>query len=188
MAQTTNRATTETDHPDRHDTQANRHGRQDTQQSRWGTRSDRQYEHRNRREYGSSRESDSGASTDWDYCSDCGEPGHASRNCVARIREQLHCDKCNKKNHTTANCRGPPRQNHRSHSTPRYDYSNNLPQNNYLNNYPEPTGYGPYPSPVHYGANNYHVPRGNNHHTRNEPSIVYPPQATANNSNLDTTM
>ena len=90
MAQTTNRATTETDRPDRHDTQANRHGRQDTQQSRWGTRSDHQYEHRNRREYGSSRESDSGASTDWDYCSACGEPGHASRNCVARIREQLH--------------------------------------------------------------------------------------------------
>ena len=187
MAQTTNRATTETDRPDRHDTQANRHGRQDTQQSRWGTRSDRQYEHRNRREYGSSRESDSGASTDWDYCSACGEPGHASRNCVARIREQLHCDKCNKRNHTTANCRGPPRQNRRSHSTPRYDYSNNLLQNNYLNNYPEHTGYGPYPSPVHYGANNYHVPGGNNHHTRNEPSTVYPPQATANNSNLDTT-
>ena len=87
----------------------------------------------------------------------------------------------------TANCRGPPRQNRRSHSTPRYDYSNNLPQNNYLNNYPEPTGYRPYPSPVHYGANNYHVPGGNNHHTRNEPSTVYPPQATANNSNLDTT-
>ena len=187
MAQTTNRATTETDRPDRHDIQTNRHGRQDTQQSRWGTRSDRQYEHRNRREYGSSRESDSGASTDYDYCSACGEPGHTSRNCVARIREQLHCDKCNKRNHTTANCRGPPRQNRRSHSTPRYDYSNNFPQNNYLNNYPEPTGYGPYPSPVHYGANNYHVPGGNNHHTRNEPSTVYPPQATANNSNLDTT-
>ena len=187
MAQTTNRATAETDRPDRHDTQANRHGRQDTQQNRWGTRSDRQYEHRNRCEYGSSRESDSGASTDWDYCSACGEPGHASRNCVARIREQLHCDKCNKRNHTTANCRGPPRQNRRSHSTPRYDYSNNLPQNNYLNNYPEPTGYGPYPSPVHYGANNHHISGGNNHHTRNEPSTVYPPQATANNSNLDTT-
>ena len=87
----------------------------------------------------------------------------------------------------TANCRGPPRQNRRSHSTPRYDYSNNFPQNNYLNNYPEHTGYGPYLSPVHYGANNYHVPGGNNHHTRNEPSTVYPPQATANNSNLDTT-
>ena len=87
----------------------------------------------------------------------------------------------------TANCRGPPRQNRRSHSTPRHDYSNNFPQNNYLNNYPEPTGYGPYPSPVHYGANNYHVPGGNNHHTRNEPSTAYPPQATANNSNLDTT-
>ena len=46
MAHTTNRATADTDRPDRHDTQTNRHGRQDTQQSRWGTRSDRQYEHR----------------------------------------------------------------------------------------------------------------------------------------------
>ena len=93
MAQTTNRATTETDRPDRHDTQTNRHGRQDTQRSKWGTRSDRQYEHRNRREYGSSRESDSGTSTDWDYCSACGEPGHASRNCVARIQSAYNLAK-----------------------------------------------------------------------------------------------